>query len=187
MGEIQVVLQAWIGDRRLLAALLIGVSLALAAGPLIAKACHRSRRWTTLTLVSLAPILAFTALTPPGQPLLLSVSNGMPESFLAQFGDLALIKYQVTTFGGSAEKAANVALYVPLGFASAMAGRRIVITIGAGIMTSFAIELWQALNSRSGEFADVLHNSVGVATGALLAFMLIKRQEPKPVRQETHK
>lgn len=102
-----------------------------------------------------------------------TVDGGLRDGFLA-IADLLERRFDlVLPFRYTAvEVAANVALFVPLGFAAAWAMPKWAWWIAAlaGAAMSVAVELAQQnlLPERFGSFGDVVANSVGALIGAVL-------------------
>jgi acetyltransferase-like isoleucine patch superfamily enzyme/VanZ family protein len=82
--------------------------------------------------------------------------------------------------GGHVEAAANVVLFVPLGFlvASLLPARRWWLAVAAGLAGSGAIEAVQfvALDQRQAGLRDVATNTLGAFLGALLAVWVVRRR-----------
>ena len=84
------------------------------------------------------------------------------------------------------EVLANVALFVPAGFLLAIALGRAWLSAALCVLASVGIELAQQryLPSRVPSLADVEHNGLGAAVGAVLAFItsrLVARRAEWPV------
>jgi hypothetical protein len=99
----------------------------------------------------LGAILAATATTPH-----VFVSAAAVRPYLAEFGDPS---YLVGGFGGTAEKWANIGLYLPLGLFAALLWRHPVRVIAGCALLSFLIEAWQGfIGRRVGEEGE-LHSA----------------------------
>jgi glycopeptide antibiotics resistance protein len=136
----------------------------------------------------LGAILAATATTPH-----LFVSAAGVRPYLGEFGDPG---YLVGGFGSTAEKWANIGLYLPLGLLATLVWRyparlcsRPLRNQRSGVgpqsvvagcaLLSFLIEAWQGLIGRGGDAVDVVHNAFGALLGALLATAWIRARPPR--------
>lgn len=83
------------------------------------------------------------------------------------------------------EVLANIALFVPAGFLLAIVVGRAWVSALLCVAASVAIELAQQryLPSRVPSIADVEHNGLGGAIGALLAWPIVATRRAKPVPQ----
>ena len=82
---------------------------------------------------------------------------------------------------GSVELLANVALFVPLVCFTALATRRPLATLAAGLMLSAVVEAAQALVPAIGRACDTndwLMNAAGAVVGAALALLVRRRRVP---------
>ncbi|WP_433288661.1 VanZ family protein [Micromonospora sp. CA-244673] len=149
----------------------------------------RLMRWrpalTLLALLSLGPILVFTA--PFGA---LGWQDGaIPRvaEYVSSFLNKATFQAALVAPARHEERFANLLLFIPLGVFGALATRRPFWTVLGGAALSFGVEGWQAVSGvRDATAADWLYNSSGTLLGAaaglvlLAAHCLLKPAEPMP-------
>ena len=151
------------------------VCCAVAAGVLawpVARLFGWRPGWTLLALLSLAPILVFTApLEAPGwQAGAVPRLGGYVRSFL----DAATFSAELDAPASPDERLANLLLFVPLGLFGALATRRAFSTAVAAAVLSFGVEGWQAMSDvRVATAADWLYNSGGALLGAAAGLVLL--------------
>lgn len=89
------------------------------------------------------------------------------------------------------EAAANVALFVPVGFAASLAfpGKRWWQTGAFGLLVSGCIELGQLLflHDRFASPSDIVTNASGAVMGALMALLAAQKGRPAAFRQRASK
>lgn len=78
---------------------------------------------------------------------------------------------------GVANLLGNVALFVPIGWLSAVLSERRRLLIGtiAGLLLSTAVEVWQMASGSFGDVDDILLNTLGALLGAGTATLLASR------------
>lgn len=151
------------------------VCSAVAAGVLawpVARLFGWRPGWTLLALLSLAPILVFTApLEAPGwQGGAVPRLGGYVRSFL----DAATFSAELDAPASPDERLANLLLFVPLGLFGTLATRRALSTAVAAAALSFGVEGWQAVSDvRVATAADWLYNSGGALLGAAAGLVLL--------------
>ena len=151
------------------------VCCALAAGVLFRPVALLFRwrpGWTLLALLSLAPILVFTApLEAPGWQ-----DGGIPRvgGYVRSFLDVATFNAELDAPASPDERLANLLLFIPLGLFGTLATRRAISTAVAGAALSFGVEGWQAVSGvRVATAADWLYNSGGALLGAAAGLALL--------------
>ncbi len=129
--------------------------------------------WTLLTLLALAPVVAFTV------PV--DAVSGVPAgaidrlaAFVAGSLHPGVVGAEVAAVGSDDERLANLLLFLPVGLFGTLATGAAVRTALAGAVLSLGVEGWQAVDgTRVASVADWLHNSVGAAVGALAGMLLV--------------
>lgn len=137
---------------------------------------HNRRFWRVTLGVMLIP-LAFIAYwpTPIDQP----VSGQLDDilNLLHRHGIPPLVNYKFV------EASANIALFIPLGFVSALAfPRKRWWQVGAfGLLVSGCMELGQLLflHNRFASPLDLVTNTSGAVIGAVLATVMVKQVEAR--------
>ncbi|ACL40913.1 VanZ family protein [Pseudarthrobacter chlorophenolicus A6] len=137
----------------------------------------RNRRfWQTILAAMLIPLalIAFWP-TPVDRPVQGLLADTL--SFLHRHGIPGWFNYQFV------ETTANVMLFVPVGFVSALSfpEKRWWQITALGLLVSGCIELGQLLflHDRFASRLDLATNTAGAAAGAWLAFLAIKRLEAR--------
>ncbi|MFI5496695.1 VanZ family protein [Actinoplanes sp. NPDC051859] len=140
--------------------------------------------WTLPALLSLAPILVFTA--PFGA---LGWQEGALPRLAQYVGSfLAKATFQAALDAPALheERFANLLLFIPLGFFGALATRRPFWTLLGGAALSFGVEGWQAVSGvRDATAADWLYNSGGTLFGAAAGLVLLAAHRFVPPAPET--
>lgn len=149
-----------------------------------AQLTHRHNRWLwQLVLAAMLVLLAVVAFWPspvdqPVQGQLADILN-----FLHRHGTPAWFNYKFV------EASANVALFVPLGFVSALAfpNRRWWQMGAFGLLVSSCMELGQHLflHSRFASPLDLVTNALGAVIGGLLGSLLVRKKGAAAFRQRT--
>lgn len=134
--------------------------------------CRMSRtphvgRWAAAGLALYAVFAAVVALAPVSYA---GIVHGIARAVASVPG--------MGFFGsGWIEFAANIALFVPLGFLLTLVFRNPIIGPILGIAVSVAFELIQfVVPDRQPSVRDVISNALGAAIGALLAWLLVLRR-----------
>jgi VanZ family protein len=123
----------------------------------------------------LGAMLAATATTGAGRSVVI-FQLGPVHAYFAQLADPGRLWTDLRGFGQTAERVANIGLYLPLGLLATLIWRRPGWSIAGAAALSFAIELWQAVIGRGGDLNDVLHNAAGAALGAFVARQYLASQ-----------
>ncbi|TWJ12821.1 glycopeptide antibiotics resistance protein [Stackebrandtia albiflava] len=172
-GEWQVV---WQGLRQVTSepsvrlVLLIGLLLSVPLGWWLATVAGWRRIPTVLTLVWTTVILALTLPVSTGGTFSAeAVRSG--AGFLWHLpGQDNLTFWEYTL--GTAYGVANIALYVPFGLFAALATRRYVWSLLAGVVLTVGVETTQAMFGRIAESDDVINNTLGVLLGVAAALLI---------------
>lgn len=122
----------------------------------------------TAFVVVLGAVLAATTTT--GTPYF---SGSGIELYLRAFA------HPPAGFADSAERLANIGLFLPLAAIATLLWRRPATAVGACAVLSFVIEGWQAFIGRGGDPVDVVHNTAGAVLGAGLGFAVVLRRRAK--------
>jgi glycopeptide antibiotics resistance protein len=125
----------------------------------------RRRLLWTLTGIALVPVFALTL---------------VPSSRSGVDGVTCTLQFSAPTLG-SVELLANVALFLPPVFFAALATRRPLVVLAAGIGLSVVIEAVQALIPAIGRACDTndwLMNTIGAVVGVALAYLISRRPRP---------
>ena len=142
---------------------------------------HRQRLWQ-LVLAALAIPLAFIAFWPSPVDKPVSGQLAAVLTFLHRHGIPSWFNYSFV------EASANVVLFIPVGFAAALAfPSKRWWQIGAfGMLLSGCIELGQFLffHDRFASVSDIVTNTSGAVIGALLAAWAMKKGKPATFRQQ---
>jgi hypothetical protein len=130
-----------------------------------ARAYRYDLRHAAVTAFSLGLIVAWTV------P---SAFGPYPEdgAFLRAFAEPGAIPAALLDVGRSAERQANVLLYIPAGAFAALMARRFVPVATALSGLSWLIELAQAVSGlRDGSLPDWVYNSAGAMIGVAVAYL----------------
>jgi VanZ family protein len=134
------------------------------------------RIWRTALVAMLIP-LALIAFWPSPVDALVQGQLASVLNFLRGHGMPHWLNYEFV------EAAANVVLFIPLGIVAvlAFAEKRWWHIGGFGVTVSGCIELGQLLflHNRFASFLDLVTNTGGVVTGALLAAAVVKRLQAR--------
>ena len=142
---------------------------------------QKSRLWQTVLVAMVAPLalIAFWP-TPVDRPL--SGQLAAVLAFLHRHGVPSWLDYNFV------EAAANLVLFVPVGFVAALAfPSKRWWQIGAfGVLVSGCIELGQLLflEDRLASLSDIVTNTSGAVIGALLALWATKKGRPTTFRRQ---
>jgi len=156
----------------LLLLLALTAVLAWPVGSLIARRSGCPRAFGILFAVVLGAVLAATTTTGASRLPVHLQASGVRE-YLGQFASHRVVLAGLRGFGGDDERLANIGLFLPLGLLATLIWRRPGWVAAGGAALSFLIEMWQAFIGRSGQLADVLHNSAGAALGAALGALAL--------------
>lgn len=131
-----------------------------------------SRRWPWVGLGLYALTAALILLAPVSYSVIVDeIWNGLHDCLGVTFGS------------GWIEFAANVVLFVPMGFFLTMLFRHPWYGAALSVVVSAGIEIIQILiPNRVPTVRDVVSNSIGAALGALLAWLIVLRREHKRAR-----
>jgi VanZ family protein len=152
--------------------LLVCAGLAVLGFLPLARRFGWSPGWTLVTLLALAPILAFTL--PPDSAVEPVGAGARLHEYVHSFLDPLAFHAQVNAPGPESERVANLLLFIPAGFCATLATRWPVRVAIAGVTLPFLIEAWQALTgARIASAGDWLHNSAGALIGIVLAAALL--------------
>ncbi|WP_314214317.1 VanZ family protein [Pseudarthrobacter equi] len=139
------------------------------------KHLRNQRLWQGVLAVMFIPLasIAFWP-TPVDRPVQGLLADTL--SFLHRHGVPGWFGYKM------AEATANVMLFVPVGFVSALAfsEKRWWQIAAFGLLVSGCMELGQLLflHDRFASLSDILTNTSGAITGALLAISVVKKRSP---------
>ncbi|MEV6844503.1 VanZ family protein [Actinoplanes sp. NPDC051411] len=129
-----------------------------------------------------APGVAFVAVL--GAVLAATTTTRQPEfslgglhPYLREFLDPV---YLLDGFGSTAEKLANIGLFLPLAALATLLWRRPVGVVAASAGLSFLIEAWQAYIGRAGDAVDVVHNTFGAILGTIVALAVVSSRRTGP-------
>lgn len=172
-GEWQVVAQGLrqvLSEPQVRTLLLVGFVGSVGFGWLLGRKLGWRPVATILTLLWLTVVLALTLPISTGGTFdSEAVRDG--AGFLVELpgrDNLAFWEYTV----GTAYGIANIALFVPFGLFLALASRRLLFPIVAGIALTVGVETIQAMFGRVAESDDVINNSLGTLIGVGLAAVI---------------
>ncbi|WP_010205790.1 VanZ family protein [Salinibacterium sp. PAMC 21357] len=133
----------------------------------MAKRSGRIRSWAIVSLAVYA-VAAFGVLLAP-----VSYGNIIDSIWEMLRGSVGI------TFGaGWIEFAANIALFVPLGFLLTILLRNPWFGIMLGIAVSIGVEIAQfMIPDRQPTMRDIVSNAFGAGAGALLGWLIVVRRE----------
>jgi glycopeptide antibiotics resistance protein len=128
----------------------------------------RTRRWVVGGLALYAVAVAFVVFTPVSY-----------SGVVHRLASLVELLPGMTFFGsGWIEFVANIVLFIPLGFFLTLLLRRPAIGAAIGIGISVCVELIQiVIPHRQATVRDVISNGIGAATGALIAWLVVRRRQ----------
>ncbi|MFH8251573.1 VanZ family protein [Microbacterium sp. B2969] len=142
---------------------------------------QRRRRWVVWCLVAYAAAVATIVLLPIGYGDIVAAITRVIRDGLG-----------ITFFGsGWIEFAANVLMFVPLGFLLTLLFRHPWYGVLLALAISAGVEIAQiVIPSREASLRDVLANTTGAAVGAALAWLLVLRRDhrraARPAPSEAH-
>lgn len=130
----------------------------------------RRRVWVLIALGVYVLAVALVVLTPVSY-----------EGIINAIGDLARDGLGIDWFGsGWIEFAANIAMFVPLGFLLTLLFRHHWYGVAIALALSAFVEIAQiVIPSRQPSVRDIVANVLGAAVGAALAWLLVVRREKK--------
>ncbi|TQJ30607.1 VanZ like protein [Microbacterium sp. SLBN-146] len=108
------------------------------------------------------------------------------EGVIHAISDLARDGLGIDWFGsGWIEFAANIAMFVPLGFLLTLLFRHHWYGVAIALALSALVEIAQiVIPSRQPSVRDIVANVLGAAIGAVLAWLLVVRREKKRATAE---
>ncbi|WP_405783149.1 VanZ family protein [Streptomyces sp. NBC_00859] len=155
-------------------AVMAALALVLAVAAVVAcrPAARRTGRPVGITLAALLAVAVCLGITLPDQ----IVAGTAGRLGACMTGDSVR-----TLTGGFAHNAVNVVLWVPMGLLGTLACRRPVVVALAGSAAWVVVELLQTLDPvRSCQPLDWANNTLGVAVGALLGWLIGRARGPRP-------
>jgi glycopeptide antibiotics resistance protein len=127
----------------------------------------RRRMWPLWGLIGYGLIVAIIVFTPVSYGTVIDTIGGWLRDGL-----------NLTGFGsGWIEFAANILMFVPLGFLLTLLFRRPWHGVLLALVLSAGVEIAQlAIPSRQASLRDVVANVLGASLGALLAWIIVRRR-----------
>ncbi|MFE2379577.1 VanZ family protein [Streptomyces sp. NPDC059398] len=148
--------------------------LAAAAIPAYRPLARRTGRPAAVTLAALLAVALCLGITLPDQ----IVGGTAGRLGACVTGDSVR-----TLTGGAVHNAVNVVLWVPLGLLATLASRRPVLVTLAGSAAWVVVELLQTLDPvRSCQPLDWANNTLGVAAGALIGWLIGRARDARQAR-----